>query len=368
MANPAADRRPQLPRPRGAARGRVHLRGHRPAAGAPAPDARGIRTASSECRRWSWSVGGDAAATADHTVPKPIVPLVDRPFLSYMIEWLAATASTRSCSPAASSPTPLRDALGEGGHGGPALRYRRGAGAARHRRRDQVRRGAPRRPLPRPQRRRPRRPRPRRRSSAPTSSAGAGDDRACIRSTIRRATGWCAATRGGEVAEFVEKPEEPDRRARTRSTPAPTSSSARCSTWFPRERPSRSSARSSPAWSARACGLRLEGYWMDIGTPSATCRRAGTSSRGTVRTAVGAPPPTRSSSTPARVAGLGGRRSRAPRQPPGCRIEAGADGPRVGPARGLRRWGGATVERSVLSPGASVEPGAVLRDTRDRRR
>ena len=28
------------------------------------------------------------------TVPKPVVPLVDRPFIAYMLEWLHATAST----------------------------------------------------------------------------------------------------------------------------------------------------------------------------------------------------------------------------------------------------------------------------------
>ena len=30
------------------------------------------------------------------TVPKPVVPLVDRPFIAYMLEWLRATASTTS--------------------------------------------------------------------------------------------------------------------------------------------------------------------------------------------------------------------------------------------------------------------------------
>ena len=28
------------------------------------------------------------------TVPKPVVPLVDRPFISYMLEWLGGTGST----------------------------------------------------------------------------------------------------------------------------------------------------------------------------------------------------------------------------------------------------------------------------------
>ena len=37
---------------------------------------------------------GHAPAAAHLTVPKPVLPLVDRPLIAYMIDWLRATAST----------------------------------------------------------------------------------------------------------------------------------------------------------------------------------------------------------------------------------------------------------------------------------
>ena len=39
------------------------------------------------------------------TLPKPAIPLVDRPFMRYMVDWLGSHGSTRSCSPAVSFPT-----------------------------------------------------------------------------------------------------------------------------------------------------------------------------------------------------------------------------------------------------------------------
>ena len=89
----------------------------------------------------------------------------------------------------------------------PAAALRRGAGAARHRGRDQVRRGAARRPLLRPQRRHPHRPRP------------DGADRAARGARARRrrsalypvedpsASGSSGAGEDGEILEFLEKPE-----------------------------------------------------------------------------------------------------------------------------------------------------------------
>ena len=71
-----------------------------------------------------------------------------------------------------------------------------------------------RRALPHAQRRRAHRPRPLRADRRSTSATGArGDARADRASRTRRPTDWCAATTGGAVTEFVEKP------ARTRSTP-----------------------------------------------------------------------------------------------------------------------------------------------------
>ena len=52
-------------------------------------------------------VGGEGTRLRPLTdaVPKPALTLVDRPFLAYMVEWLAAHGVTRSSSPAASCPT-----------------------------------------------------------------------------------------------------------------------------------------------------------------------------------------------------------------------------------------------------------------------
>jgi mannose-1-phosphate guanylyltransferase len=71
------------------------------------------------------------------TVPKPALPLVDRPFLAYMIEWLASHGVTEAVLACGFLPDQLREALGDGEHAGVALTYvvepdRRGtAGAIR---------------------------------------------------------------------------------------------------------------------------------------------------------------------------------------------------------------------------------------------
>jgi mannose-1-phosphate guanylyltransferase len=71
------------------------------------------------------------------SVPKPALTLVDRPFLAYMIEWLAAHGVTEAVLACGFLPDQLREALGEGEHSGVKLTYvvepeRRGtAGAIR---------------------------------------------------------------------------------------------------------------------------------------------------------------------------------------------------------------------------------------------
>jgi mannose-1-phosphate guanylyltransferase len=57
------------------------------------------------------------------TVPKPVVPLVDRPFIRYMIEWLARHGVDDIVMACGFLAAGVRDVLGEGGHGGPRLRY-----------------------------------------------------------------------------------------------------------------------------------------------------------------------------------------------------------------------------------------------------
>ena len=85
----------------------------------------------------------------------------------------------------------------------------------------------------------------------------------------RAPTGSCGPRRDGEVLGFLEKPDpEQIDTDHQRRRLVVESSVARADPG--RARRSRSSARSSRAWSARGLfGRRLEGYWMDIGTSGA---------------------------------------------------------------------------------------------------
>jgi len=84
-------------------------------------------------------VGGEGTRLRPLTddVPKPALTLVDRPFLAYMIEWLAGHGVTEAVLACGFLPDVLQEALGEGEHAGVRLRYvtepdRRGtAGAIR---------------------------------------------------------------------------------------------------------------------------------------------------------------------------------------------------------------------------------------------
>src|SRR5258708_24623115 len=57
------------------------------------------------------------------TVPKPALTLVDRPFLAYTIEWLAAHGVTEAVLACGFPPDGLRGALGDGEHAGVRLTY-----------------------------------------------------------------------------------------------------------------------------------------------------------------------------------------------------------------------------------------------------
>lgn len=57
------------------------------------------------------------------TVPKPVLPLVDRPFIRYMIDWLVRHGVDDIVMACGFLAHGLRDVLGEGGDGGPRLRY-----------------------------------------------------------------------------------------------------------------------------------------------------------------------------------------------------------------------------------------------------
>ncbi len=84
-------------------------------------------------------VGGEGTRLRPLTsdVPKPALTLVDRPFLAYMIEWLGSHGVTEAVLACGFLPDVLQEALGEGEHAGVKLTYvtepdRRGtAGAIR---------------------------------------------------------------------------------------------------------------------------------------------------------------------------------------------------------------------------------------------
>ena len=82
------------------------------------------------------------------TVPKPALTLVDRPFLAYMIEWLAGHGVDEVVLACGFLPDVLREALaGEEERAGVSISLRGRARAARHRRRDPLRRRRARRRL-----------------------------------------------------------------------------------------------------------------------------------------------------------------------------------------------------------------------------
>ena len=70
-------------------------------------------------------VGGEGTRLRPltETMPKPVVPLVDRPFLAFMVDWLARHGVEEVVFACGFMPDVLRDALGEGEAGGPRLRY-----------------------------------------------------------------------------------------------------------------------------------------------------------------------------------------------------------------------------------------------------
>ena len=57
------------------------------------------------------------------TLPKPAIPLVDRPFLAYMIEWLGRHGVEEVVLACGFLPDRLREVLGDGEPGGPRLIY-----------------------------------------------------------------------------------------------------------------------------------------------------------------------------------------------------------------------------------------------------
>jgi mannose-1-phosphate guanylyltransferase len=57
------------------------------------------------------------------TVPKPVIPLVNRPFISFMIDWLVGHGVNDVVMSCGFLAQQVRNVLGDGGEGGPRLHY-----------------------------------------------------------------------------------------------------------------------------------------------------------------------------------------------------------------------------------------------------
>lgn len=294
------------------------------------------------------------------TVPKPALTLVDRPFLAYMVEWLAAHGVDDVVLACGFLPGALREALaGEEERAGVRIRYVAEpeplgtAGAIRFAAEQAGDVGE-------------------------TFLALNGDvltdlDLTALRDAHRErgagatiglhpvedssAYGVVRTAADGEVVEFLEKTGEAapgevnagmyvlDRSVLELIPPGRSVSIER--EVFPRL------ARNG------LFGLRLEGYWMDIGTPERYLQASWDILERRVQTRVEPTAPGVFVSAEAEVAAdakLGPRAVVGP----GCRVGSGA---RVTESVLLARSAvgeGASVERSILSPGAVVAPGAEL--------
>jgi mannose-1-phosphate guanylyltransferase len=309
-------------------------------------------------------VGGEGTRLRPLTsdVPKPALTLVDRPFLAYMVEWLGAHGVTEAVLACGFLPDVLQEALGEGEHGGVRLTYvtepdRRGtAGAIRF---------------------------------AADALGERLDDRflalngdvltdldltALIdahrerqaRATIAlypvedsAAYGLVGVDGEGRVTEFVEKTGE--------AVPGEINAGAyflerSVLDLIPPGREVSIEREVFPLLVGDGLGaLRLDGYWMDIGTPERYLQASWDILEGRVTTQVR---PT----APGLLVGAGAEIATGatvgPRAvvSPGSRIAAGAEVRESVLLDGCVVGEGATVAGSVLAPGVTVDAGAGLAD------
>jgi mannose-1-phosphate guanylyltransferase len=294
------------------------------------------------------------------TIPKPALTLVDRPFLAYMIEWLAAHGVTEAVLACGFLPDVLREALGDGEHAGVRLKYvtepeRRGtAGAIRF------------------------------------AADALGDDlddrflalngdvltdldlsaligahrQRRARATIAlyavedsSAYGLVGVDGGGAVTGFVEKSGEP---VAGEINAGAYLLERSVLDLIPPGREVSIEREVFPRLVGDGLGaLLLDGYWMDIGTPERYLQASWDILEGRVATRVRPTAPGLLVGAAAEVdpgARVGPRAVVAP----GCRVAAGAEVRESVLLDGCSVGEGARVSGSVLAPGVTVEAGAEL--------
>jgi mannose-1-phosphate guanylyltransferase len=311
-------------------------------------------------------VGGEGTRLRPLTsdVPKPAVTLVDRPFLAYAIEWLAAHGVTEIVLACGFLPDVLREALGdEERHAGVTITYatepeRLGtAGAIRFAAEaigDRLEE----------------------RFLALNGDILADLDLSALvraheergaRATIglhpvedSSAYGLVRCDEEGQVLEFLEKT--------GKAAPGEINAGA-----YVLERSVLDVVPAGRAVSierdvfpglvgGELCGLLLPGYWMDIGTPERYLQASWDILEGRVDTEVEATAPgclVAAGATVDAEARLGDRAVVSS----GCRVGAGAELTEAVLLDGCTVGEGARIEQSILAPGATVDPGAQLVNT-----
>jgi len=310
-------------------------------------------------------VGGEGTRLRPLTdsVPKPALTLVDRPFLAYMVEWLAAHGVDEVVLACGFLPDVLRDALGADEHEGTALTYvvepqRRGTAGAFRFAADELgeRLGE--------------------RFLALNGDILCDLDLGALlrahaergaRATIAlhpvadsSAYGLVECDADGAVLAFREKTGEPVagevnagayvlERSVLDLIPAGREVSIEREV-FPR------------LVGEGLHALCLDGYWMDIGTPERYLQASWDILEGRVRTRVLPTAPGLLVAAGTEVdagARVGPRAVLAP----GCRVAAGAQLTESVLLDGCRVGAGARVSGSILAPGVNVAPGATLAGT-----
>jgi len=311
-------------------------------------------------------VGGEGTRLRPltETVPKPALTLVDRPFLAYMIEWLAGHGVTEVVLACGFLPDVLREALaGEEERAGVAIRYvvepeRRGTAGAIRFAADELGERLEQRFLAL-------------NGDVLTdldlSALAAAHAERGGQATLglhpvddSSAYGLVSCGEGGEVSEFLEKtgkrvPGEInagmyvlERSVLDLIPPGEEVSIER--DVFPR------------LVGEGLHGMRLDGYWMDIGTPERYLQASWDILERRVETRVEPTAPGMLVGAGCEIA-AGARIGPRAVLAPGCRVEDGAEVRDSVLLEGCTVGAGATVSGSILSPGVAVAPGASLEGT-----
>jgi mannose-1-phosphate guanylyltransferase len=310
-------------------------------------------------------VGGEGTRLRPLTndVPKPALTLVDRPFLAYMVEWLGSHGVTEVVLACGFLPDVLREALGDGEHEGVRLRYvvepeRRGTAGAIRFAADALGDDLDDRFLAL-------------NGDVLTdldlgALVGAHEARPRAVATIAlypvedsAAYGLVEVGADGAVARFAEKTGEP----------VPGEINAGCYLLersvldlIPAGREVSIEREVFPALIGAGLGaVRLDGYWMDIGTPERYLQSSWDILEGRVATRVRPTAPGLLVDPGAAVADGASVGPRAVVSA-GCRVAAGAGLHETVLLEGCEIGPDAALTRCVLAPGVTVAAGASLAD------